>query len=90
MPDFIVTILSVSVVLGVMVLVHEWGHFIVAKAFGVRVEIFSIGFGSSPAFGDTRKCTRSAPVSDHATSVTSIRNTVRSIASCAKSALVMR
>jgi regulator of sigma E protease len=44
-PDFIVTILSVSVVLGIMVLVHEWGHFIVAKAFGVRVEIFSIGFG---------------------------------------------
>src|SRR5712691_12854602 len=28
-----------------MVLVHEWGHFIVAKAFGVLVEIFSIGFG---------------------------------------------
>jgi regulator of sigma E protease len=25
--------------------VHEWGHFIVAKAFGVRVDIFSIGFG---------------------------------------------
>ncbi len=45
MSDFIVTILSVSVVLGIMVLVHEWGHFIVAKAFGVRVEIFSIGFG---------------------------------------------
>ena len=45
MPDIIVTILSVSVVLGIMVLVHEWGHFIVAKAFGVRVEIFSIGFG---------------------------------------------
>jgi regulator of sigma E protease len=43
--NFIVTILSVSVVLGIMVLVHEWGHFIVAKAFGVRVEIFSIGFG---------------------------------------------
>ena len=45
MSNFIVTILSVSVVLGIMVLVHEWGHFIVAKAFGVRVEIFSIGFG---------------------------------------------
>jgi regulator of sigma E protease len=44
-PDIIVTILSVSVVLGIMVLVHEWGHFIVAKGFGVRVEIFSIGFG---------------------------------------------
>src|ERR1019366_5562365 len=39
-------IVSVSVVLGVMVLVHEWGHFIVAKSFGVRVEIFSIGFGT--------------------------------------------
>ncbi len=46
MPDFVVMVLSVSVVLGIMVLVHEWGHFIVAKAFGVRVEIFSIGFGS--------------------------------------------
>ena len=45
MSDFIVMVVSVSVVLGVMVLVHEWGHFIVAKAFGVRVEIFSIGFG---------------------------------------------
>jgi regulator of sigma E protease len=44
--DFLVMILSVSVVLGIMVLVHEWGHFIVAKSFGVRVEIFSIGFGT--------------------------------------------
>ncbi len=32
-------------VLGVLVLVHEFGHFIVAKLLGVRVEIFSIGFG---------------------------------------------
>src|SRR6201996_1145459 len=39
-------IVSVSIVLGVMVLVHEWGHFIVAKSLGVRVEIFSIGFGT--------------------------------------------
>ena len=46
MSDFLVMIVSVSVVLGVMVLVHEWGHFIVAKSFGVRVEIFSIGFGT--------------------------------------------
>jgi regulator of sigma E protease len=44
--DFLTMIISVSVVLGIMVLVHEWGHFIVAKAFGVRVEIFSIGFGT--------------------------------------------
>ena len=45
MPDFMVMVLSVTVVLGIMVLVHEWGHFVVAKAFGVRVEVFSIGFG---------------------------------------------
>lgn len=32
-------------VLGLMVLAHEWGHFIVAKMLGVRVEVFSIGFG---------------------------------------------
>lgn len=46
MSDFLRMIVSVSVVLGIMVLVHEWGHFIVAKAFGVRVEVFSIGFGT--------------------------------------------
>jgi regulator of sigma E protease len=44
--DFLRMIVSVSIVLGIMVLVHEWGHFIVAKLFGVRVEIFSIGFGT--------------------------------------------
>jgi regulator of sigma E protease len=32
-------------VLGVLILVHEWGHFIVARLFGVRVNVFSIGFG---------------------------------------------
>jgi regulator of sigma E protease len=32
-------------VLGVLVFVHEWGHYIVARIFGIRVETFSIGFG---------------------------------------------
>jgi regulator of sigma E protease len=32
-------------VLGVMVLVHEFGHYAAAKLLGVRVEVFSIGFG---------------------------------------------
>ena len=31
--------------LGVLVFVHEWGHFIVARICGVQVETFSIGFG---------------------------------------------
>jgi regulator of sigma E protease len=38
--------LKFAVVLGIMVLVHEAGHFLVAKFFGVRVETFSIGFGT--------------------------------------------
>jgi regulator of sigma E protease len=38
-------IIGVSLVLGVMILVHEWGHFIAARLFGVRVDVFSIGFG---------------------------------------------
>src|SRR5579871_4546113 len=32
-------------VLSVLVLVHEWGHFIVAKLCGMRVEDFSLFFG---------------------------------------------
>ena len=32
-------------VLSVLVFVHEWGHYIVARIFGVKVEVFSIGFG---------------------------------------------
>jgi len=43
--DFITTIVAFVVVLGIMVLVHEWGHFVAAKWFGVRVDVFSLGFG---------------------------------------------
>jgi len=39
------TIIQLAVVLGIMVLVHEFGHFAVAKLCGIRVEVFSIGFG---------------------------------------------
>lgn len=39
------TILIFIVALGILVTVHEWGHFIVAKKLGVRVDVFSIGFG---------------------------------------------
>jgi regulator of sigma E protease len=46
MQSFLFAIVSVSIVLGIMILVHEWGHFVAAKLFGVRVETFSIGFGT--------------------------------------------
>ncbi len=39
------TLIGIVLVLGLMILVHEWGHFIVARLFGVRVDVFSIGFG---------------------------------------------
>ena len=45
MGDLLTIIVSTAVVLGIMILVHEWGHFVVARALGVRVDIFSIGFG---------------------------------------------
>jgi regulator of sigma E protease len=32
-------------VLSILVFVHEWGHYIVARMCGVKVEVFSIGFG---------------------------------------------
>ncbi len=41
----LVTILSGLFVLGVVIIVHEFGHFIVAKVSGVYVKVFSIGFG---------------------------------------------
>ena len=39
------TLLAFVFVLGVIIFFHEFGHFITAKAFGMRVFIFSFGFG---------------------------------------------
>lgn len=41
----VVAIIAFIVLIGVMVVVHEFGHFAVAKLCGVRVEAFSVGFG---------------------------------------------
>ena len=43
--DFLQTLLATLVTLGVLVSIHEWGHFYVARRCGVRVLTFSIGFG---------------------------------------------
>ncbi|MBI4461663.1 MAG: RIP metalloprotease RseP [Acidobacteria bacterium] len=50
------TIITGLIVLGLMVLVHEWGHFLAAKLFGIRVDVFSIGFGPR-LFGRKRGAT---------------------------------
>src|SRR5580704_1453715 len=39
------TVFDMGIVLGFMILIHEFGHYAAAKYFGVRVEVFSIGFG---------------------------------------------
>ena len=45
MENFFVDLVAVAVVLGIMIVVHEFGHFTAAKLFDVRVEQFAIGFG---------------------------------------------
>jgi len=52
----LVTIVAFIVMIGVMILVHEFGHFAVAKICGVRIEAFSFGFGPrlfGYKYGDT-------------------------------------
>jgi regulator of sigma E protease len=45
MNSVLISIISVAVILGFMILIHEFGHYAVAKLLGVRVEQFAIGFG---------------------------------------------
>src|SRR5690349_18538278 len=65
MPDLVKGILYLLVVLSILVIVHEWGHYIVAKLFKMRVEEFSLFFGP-PLIrlgkrGDTEYYIRSIP-----------------------------
>ena len=48
MSDILIVILAVIFVLGVAINIHEFGHFMVAKLFGMRVEAYSF-FGLGPA-----------------------------------------
>ncbi|MBS4407629.1 site-2 protease family protein, partial [Campylobacter vulpis] len=41
--QFLATIFAISF----LIFFHELGHFLAAKSLGIRVEIFSIGFGKS-------------------------------------------
>ena len=45
MEAFLFNLRWLAVVLAVMIVMHELGHFAAAKWFGVRVDVFSIGFG---------------------------------------------
>jgi regulator of sigma E protease len=61
----IVNVLIGLGVLGLMVIVHEWGHFVAARYFGVRVVTFAVGFGPrlfGYKRGDTDFCVRAFPL----------------------------
>jgi regulator of sigma E protease len=45
MIDIVVNIFSFVAIISVIAFVHEYGHYKVAKLSGVRIEVFSIGFG---------------------------------------------
>ena len=55
--DILLTILIATLVLGFLVFIHEGGHFLAARAFGVRVSEFMIGL-PGPSIGVTWKGTR--------------------------------
>ena len=55
---------EVIVGLGILIFVHELGHFLAAKACNVRVEAFSIGFG--PAIPGCERAIRLLRISEHA------------------------
>ncbi|MHA6723018.1 M50 family metallopeptidase [Sphingomonas sp. RS2018] len=54
-PGFLIYILAFLLVLGPLVFLHEYGHYIAGRWFGVKADEFSIGFGREiGGFTDTR------------------------------------
>lgn len=57
-------IIPMTVLLGVLIFIHELGHFLVAKYFNVKVETFSLGFGPKIfrfQWGETTYCLSAIP-----------------------------
>jgi len=60
-----ISILSVVLVLGGLIFFHELGHFLAARAFGMGVSTFSLGFGPKLArkvWGKTEYCLSAIPL----------------------------
>jgi regulator of sigma E protease len=57
-PSFLVTILSFLLVIGPLIFIHEMGHYLVGRWFGVKADVFSIGFGREIAGWTDRRGTR--------------------------------
>jgi len=61
----ILSIIGFICILGPLVVVHEFGHYIFARIFGVKAEVFSVGFGPkiwSRQRGETEWCLSAIPL----------------------------
>jgi regulator of sigma E protease len=57
-PDVVRSGVAFAIVLGILVFVHEFGHYFAARLCGVHVEVFSIGFGKAITSWVDRRGTR--------------------------------
>lgn len=57
-PGFLFTIIAFLLVIGPLIFIHELGHYFVGRWFGVKAEVFSIGFGREIAGWTDRRGTR--------------------------------
>ena len=57
-PGFLFTLAAFIVVIGVLVFIHEAGHYLMARVFGIKADTFSIGFGREIAGWTDKRGTR--------------------------------
>ena len=57
-PGLLITLAAFALVLGPLVFVHELGHYLAGRLFGVRADVFSIGFGKELVGWTDRRGTR--------------------------------
>ncbi len=57
-PGLLITLTGFALVLGPLVFIHELGHYLAGRLFGVRADVFSIGFGKELLGWTDRRGTR--------------------------------
>lgn len=57
-PGLLLTILAFGAVIGPLIFVHEMGHYLVGRWFGIKADVFSIGFGREIAGWTDKRGTR--------------------------------
>jgi len=57
-PGLLITLVGFALVLGPLVFIHELGHYLAGRLFGVRADVFSIGFGKELLGWTDRRGTR--------------------------------